>query len=336
MPREPVQADVVDRFVACLNAGIAPLAAAADVTLEFVGSGLHEVVLRGRGCICDQSSIPLYRGGQPDAGCLPGRRTALITIPRNDLGGIRVCYQSGADSAVVTAIECLVKSAAERISLEDEERALLEELSSCWESLEAVYEIGSNVGANHAPLELLDRIVARAVSTSPSLAGVLWVTDEEQLQPIVCRNVTGLTVKPAAQGLVGRAMANVTSPTAINGCDQIQALPGPNPELSRACCAAVVPLVTRQGTLGALEVWSETDGCRLDSRVVRLLQTLAHQAGMVIENDRLHRAALDNMRLRHEMEIGSKIQQALLVAQPPTGLRGLRIAAVSVPSQSVD
>jgi PAS domain S-box-containing protein len=38
----------------------------------------------------------------------------------------------------------------------------------------------------------------------------------------------------------------------------------------------------------------------------------------------------------HEVEIGSKIQRTLLLGSPPSGIAGLQIAALTIPSQSID
>ena len=64
-----------------------------------------------------------------------------------------------------------------------------------------------------------------------------------------------------------------------------------------------------------------------------LAGTLALQAAMVAENDRLNRAAMENERLRQEVEIGSVIQQTLLLGIPPEGMRAFRLATLAVPSK---
>ena len=65
-----------------------------------------------------------------------------------------------------------------------------------------------------------------------------------------------------------------------------------------------------------------------------LLRVIAEQAGEIIE---LKQAAEDLATARErEIEIGSKIQQTLLLGSPPRNVSGIRIAAMSVPSQRVD
>jgi sigma-B regulation protein RsbU (phosphoserine phosphatase) len=65
-----------------------------------------------------------------------------------------------------------------------------------------------------------------------------------------------------------------------------------------------------------------------------LLQVVSEQLGEILE---LKRAEEDLARVRErEIEIGSKIQQTLLLGSPPGNLKGLRIAAMTIPSQRID
>ena len=65
-----------------------------------------------------------------------------------------------------------------------------------------------------------------------------------------------------------------------------------------------------------------------------LLQVVAEQIGEIIE---LKQAEQDLATARErEIEIGSKIQQTLLLGSPPRNVSGIRIAAMTVPSQRVD
>src|SRR5204863_464639 len=86
-------------------------------------------------------------------------------------------------------------------------------------------------------------------------------------------------------------------------------------ELREAVSVALVPIATRQGLLGVLEIWQEREESTFDARMLYLLETLALLAAMVVENDRLHRASLERERLHSEFEIGSRIQQVLLQGQ---------------------
>lgn len=60
------------------------------------------------------------------------------------------------------------------------------------------------------------------------------------------------------------------------------------------------------------------------------------QAAMIIENERLQQTAVASERLRQQIEIGSKIQQSLLVGHMPEGISGLNVFVFTLPSQEID
>ena len=62
---------------------------------------------------------------------------------------------------------------------------------------------------------------------------------------------------------------------------------------------------------------------------------MAFQAGLSLQNERLRCTVHDSERLRQEVEIGSTIQRSLLCGDPPTGVEGLRFAAMNVASRYV-
>ncbi len=65
-----------------------------------------------------------------------------------------------------------------------------------------------------------------------------------------------------------------------------------------------------------------------------LLHVIAEQVGEIIE---LKQAETDLAAARErELDIGSKIQETLLLGSPPRNLQGVRIASMTVPSQRID
>jgi sigma-B regulation protein RsbU (phosphoserine phosphatase) len=228
--------------------------------------------------------------------------------------------------AVATAVRCA--------ELECGEESLLQELSAAWEGLEAVSEVSAGMRSLEDTSALLDRIMSRAVGIRDGLQAVLWLQRDGRLEPAVsrCRHVCA---PRQPSGLVGRALAEHAG-IILNDRSRIAAFTDLEPELREATSVAVAPVTTRQGLIGALVLWQEDGGHGFDSRTMLLAGTLALQAAMVAENDRLHRASLDNERLRQEVEIGSVIQQTLLLGLPPGGLRAFRLATLAVPSAMVD
>jgi sigma-B regulation protein RsbU (phosphoserine phosphatase) len=233
-----------------------------------------------------------------------------------------------------TALRQLIHAALRHLELEQENESLLEEFSVGWESLEAVYDISSDLRLLQDPRQLLDHITGKAVAMQEGLRAVLWLEEAGQLVPVVVKNVARPQPRPPTQGLIGKVLAErhgmlLSGPvaaTAASGCD---------PELEQAMRLAIAPVATRQGGFGVLAVWREDDGGAFDSRTMRLVEALALQAAMVVENDRLYRASLESERLRQEVAIGSEIQQVLLLSQPPDDCPGLQIAALTLPSQRI-
>jgi sigma-B regulation protein RsbU (phosphoserine phosphatase) len=110
----------------------------------------------------------------------------------------------------------------------------------------------------------------------------------------------------------------------------------PEPELTQASHAALLPVGARQGAIGVLEVWQEQQKAPFDARMMRLLETLAFLAAIVVENERLRTTVLDSERLKRDVEIGSRIQQTLLLGSIPLDLKLIRAAAASIPSWQID
>ena len=225
-----------------------------------------------------------------------------------------------------TAVRCA--------ELECGEEPLLQEISAAWESLEAVSEVSAGMRSLEGTGELLERIMSRAVGMRDGLQAVLWLQRDGKLEPAVTRCRYECEPRTAG-GIVGRALAE-HSGVILNDPARIAAVADLEPELRAATSVAVAPVTTRQGMLGALVVWLEDGSAGFDSRTMLLAGTLALQAAMVAENDRLNRASLENERLRQEVEIGSVIQQTLLLGPPPGGLRSFRLATLAVPSALVD
>ena len=129
--------------------------------------------------------------------------------------------------------------------------------------------------------------------------------------------------------------------------------------LKRGYASSVaVPIVVDSEVFGALTIYSRTPDA-FGSEEVGLLNELAADLGfgigtirnrqevrelnadlehrVVARTAQLHAAneALEQARER-EIEVGFKIQQTLLLDQPPVDVPGLRVAALTIPSQRID
>lgn len=248
-------------------------------------------------------------------------------------GTVFLCVPDG-NPDLVASLRGAVETAVRCAELECGEESMLHELGAAWESLEAVSEVSAGMRSLEDTGALLDRIMSRVIRMRDGMQAVLWLRRDGRLEPAVarCRHVCSAR---EMGGLVGRALAEHAG-IILNDPDRIAAVSDLEPELRGARSVAVAPVTTRQGLAGALVVWQEDESEGFDSRTMLLAGTLALQAAMVAENDRLYRASLDSERLRQEVEIGSVIQQTLLLGLPPGAMRAFRLATLAVPSAMVD
>jgi len=303
------------RFAAQLRELVAPLASISEVDIALERDGRIEWIFRN----------------DPPGPDVSGRESRISP----DFLPEAVLIVNGRPSEeVLQGVLRIAEAVHHRLELEAEQVALLDELSLCWESLEAVQEIGWKLRSVQNPGILLDGIMARTTAFQDKLCSILWQKNGPDFQAIAARGaVVGANQKPGI--LVVRAVAKGNG-IIVGGREQIRQLQGLHPEAQSAHCIAVAPIATPSGSIAVLEVWSNNPSARFDSRTMRLLETLALQGAMVIENDRLYRTTLSNVRLQKEIEIGSKIQQTLLLARPPRGVRGIKISAMSVASRYID
>ncbi|RKY01516.1 hypothetical protein DRP77_09560 [Candidatus Poribacteria bacterium] len=94
------------------------------------------------------------------------------------------------------------------------------------------------------------------------------------------------------------------------------------------------PIKLRDKVIGVVEVINRNDGSNYSEDDITLLETLAHQAAIVIERAQLHQAALEKQRLEHELLFARQIQERFLPDEPPR-IPGVEIAAKSEPSTQV-
>ncbi|MDX2036729.1 MAG: SpoIIE family protein phosphatase [Isosphaeraceae bacterium] len=69
--------------------------------------------------------------------------------------------------------------------------------------------------------------------------------------------------------------------------------------------------------------------------MLRHAQSLATQAVMALEGDRLSQAALQHELVQEEMEIGSEMQRILLLGDKPSALGFAQVASLAIPSQKL-
>jgi sigma-B regulation protein RsbU (phosphoserine phosphatase) len=226
-----------------------------------------------------------------------------------------------------------LRERAYRVRLERREEALLNELGISWECLHAVYEIGRASGCEQTSAELFEVIVEQIRNLHPELKVVVWLLDDECFRPATTAGVSAQEFLPLAR--------NSLAGLGIDGRSRIGKFPGEEANLSRglmleqATLYALIPLTNTGRNFGFLQVWREGELPEFNSPLTRFLEAMAAHAVLSLENIRMRQEWLATDRLKHELSIGSEIQQRLLLSSPPKELSGLQLALASLPSRQI-
>jgi len=247
-----------------------------------------------------------------------------------DLGDGRVVRVCATHPDLLGLAGALVATADRFVELQEEHEALFEELGTSYDSLSSIYEIGSDPSLLLSPERALAKILERALAFEVDLHAVAWLVHDGRLVPAQWRNTDAPEPRPADVGLVGRALSERRG-IIVNRSPGA----GDEPELVQAQRIAVAPMICRDDAIGALVVWHAAPGA-FDSRLMGLLGSLASQAAMILEQNRLRQEAVEGERLRQEMDIGGRIQKTLLLGSPPSEVAAVDIGAVAEASRKVD
>ena len=217
----------------------------------------------------------------------------------------------------------------------DREESLLEELSADWENLESLYQLSTDVQRSNSVEETLASLVGRLTSAKNGLRAAIFAAKED-----VLIRLTGAEV-PAGENalsdfgeIAGDVRAGHVAVWKHKETDQTP--PGKLLTWLGSSSCAVAPVATRDRNFGYLVLWSDHPSTDLNSSLRRLLEASAHQAGIVLERDRLTRTIRESERVERELEIASAIHQILLVSKPPQLSSQMETAAFNLPSQRID
>jgi sigma-B regulation protein RsbU (phosphoserine phosphatase) len=110
--------------------------------------------------------------------------------------------------------------------------------------------------------------------------------------------------------------------------------PSPLAEWQAAGVWACLPLLSGDKILGLYGVGPKKSGEYYNREEITLLETLARQAGVALQNAQLHQELSTQVRIRRDLEIAHQIQLSLLPLQAPA-IPGLDIAGFSHPADEV-
>lgn len=259
-------------------------------------------------------------------------RRVPATLQNLLIGYIHICAE---DRISASGLNSLLGCCLELVEKERQEEALLQELSASWESLDALFEWTVDMRNLPNRQDMLNRIIERSVAVRAGANAILWIEEDGRLVPTAW--VADGTPEPRSPhlGVVGRALDQKSS-LILRRAGHLSQILDTEPELKSASTVVVVPISTQTQLHGALEVWNDDGDADFESPHLRLLEALAMQAALVVENERLYSAQMQAERLRQEVDIGSRIQQSLLFSRVPERIEGAAIAALTIPSQTID
>lgn len=189
--------------------------------------------------------------------------------------------------------------------------------------------------------ELLVAIMESAQIVMQAEAGSLMMVDEESGDLIVKvatgpikDQITGMRI-PKGEGIAGWVAEHGRSLLVADVERDKRFYPGIDQCTGfRTKSILCTPIKLRDKVIGVVEVINRNDGSNYSEDDITLLETLAHQAAIVIERAQLHQAALEKQRLEHELLFARQIQKRFLPEEPPR-IPGVEIAAKSEPSTQV-
>ncbi len=245
-----------------------------------------------------------------------GRPIGVVGVSRGTPGPFAdrqiALLQTFADQAVI---------AIENVRLFKELQARTRDLTRSVEELRALGEVGQAVSSTLNLETVLDTIVTRAVQLAGANGGVLYEYDpatqqfsrirggyglEDDLVEVLRASPLRLGEGAAGKAAALRAPVQVSDVLAEGTYDvtRIRAI------LARHGYRSLlaVPLLFEQQIVGVLAVWRHEPG-RFAQEIVDLLQTLATQSGLAIQNARLFRELADKS---HQLEAASQHKSEFL------------------------
>lgn len=235
-----------------------------------------------------------------------------------------------------SAVPALASAWKDLHEAEKRELLLLEELAVDWESLQALYDLSADLQSDLSHTEMLRRILERATAPVRDSSAILLLERSGTLVPFSWFNTQAPGEFSSANGLTGRVVREQHA-IVLNDPARIRAVAGLEPSWADAASVALAPITTPQrGLFGIIALWSRHPESSFNSHLVRLLEALGQQAALIVESDRLGRTLRESERLKQEIQIGSLIQQTLLIGEPPRHHPFFDIATMNMPSQTVD
>jgi sigma-B regulation protein RsbU (phosphoserine phosphatase) len=203
------------------------------------------------------------------------------------------------------------------------------------QELSALFNISTMLTGTRGLQQILDRITRGVAEAARVHSCSLRLLDENR-DELVIKSVYGLSEEYLNKGPV-TVNASPIDRAAISGqtvyvadmrTDERVVYPE-NSKREGIVSSIVVGMMYKERPIGVLRVYTSEPHVFSEFEV-KLLQSIASQAAVAIENARLQEEALEKDRLERQVQIAAEVQRRMMPAKPPK-FPGLDIAALYVP-----
>jgi sigma-B regulation protein RsbU (phosphoserine phosphatase) len=203
------------------------------------------------------------------------------------------------------------------------------------QELSALFNISTMLTGTRGLQQILDRITRGVAEATRVHSCSLRLLDENR-DELVIKSVYGLSEEYLNKGPV-TAAASPIDRAAISGqtvyvadmrTDERVVYPE-NSKREGIVSSLVVGMMYKERPIGVLRVYTAEPHVFSEFEV-KLLQSIASQAAVAIENARLQEEALEKDRLERQVQIAAEVQRRMMPAKAPK-FPGLDIAALYVP-----
>jgi phosphoserine phosphatase RsbU/P len=188
--------------------------------------------------------------------------------------------------------------------------------------------------------EILTLLVDRISSTMhiDMIALCLYESETDVCEVKVHQGIRAecCTFRLAPGGLV-QSLRTLRSPQLHYRLKEENTLNLPDEERQRLLQAGIVltiPMMVQERLVGILHLGAKKSGRPYGEEDLNLLEVVANQAAIALENARLHREDARRQLVEEELSIARRIQEGLLPAKSPK-IPGLDISGVMIPARTV-
>lgn len=268
---------------------------------------------------------------------------SLLWAPMASTAGVMsgIILLRRTDSKVfVAGEEKLLLALARQASVATDNAQLFEETRTYAMHLQKLNRVSREISASLDVAVVIDRYVESAVELAQAEAGALFMKAEDETG-FSCRQTVGCSQgfngKPNA--LVGDLVDDVARSGTCIIVNRSSTTEAGFQDLEGAFGFSVgtviaVPTLRKKALLGILILLNKEDGTVYDSRDQMLLETLASQAAVALENARLHEATLVSQRMERDLLLGFEMQSSLIPTNVPV-LDGWEFSAWWQPAREV-